>query len=144
MACSRVTFSIVCAVVSALSLRAETKRNSKDGLTYAWIFSGTYTMGCSLGDGECFDWEAPPHNVAVKKGFWIGQTEVTQRAYEKVMGTNPSRYRGPNLPVEQVSWFDALRYCEEVGMRLPSEIEWEYAARGGTRGPLYDLGPPQK
>ena len=109
MACSRVTFSILCAVVSALSLRAETKRNSKDGLIYVWIPPGTYTMGCSPGDGECFDWEAPRHNAAVKKGFWIGQTEVTQRAHEKEMGTNPSRYRGANLPVEQVGWFDAQR-----------------------------------
>ena len=96
-------------------------------------------MGCSPGDAQCFRWEAASHQVQIRRGFWIGQTEVTQRAYAAVMGTNPSRYRGLHRPVDQVSWFNARRYCEAVGMRLPTEEEWEYAARGGTAGPRYDL-----
>jgi formylglycine-generating enzyme required for sulfatase activity len=70
-----------------------TRVNPKDGLTYVWISSGTFMMGCSPGDSECYDNEKPSHRVTITKGFWIGQTEVTQAAYERVMqwgsGTAP-------------------------------------------------------
>lgn len=113
------------------------KVNPKDGLTYIWIAAGSFAMGCSAGDAECFGWEAPLHGVTVARGFWIGQTEVTQQAYRRVIGTNPSRYRGALLPVEQVGWDDARAYCQAVAMRLPTEAEWEYAARGGSAAPQY-------
>lgn len=113
------------------------KLNPRDDLTYIWIAPGTFAMGCSPGDKECFAWEKPAHEVKIDKGFWIGKTEVTQEAYQRVTGTNPSRYKGAHLPVEQIGWMEAQQYCEAVGMRLPTEAEWEYAAHGGDPAPRY-------
>jgi formylglycine-generating enzyme required for sulfatase activity len=87
-----------------------TVREWKDGLKYVWIDSGKFIMGCSPGDGECFDEEKPAHQVTITKGFWMGQTPVTQEAYRKVTGKSPSHFQGASLPVEQVSWDDALGY----------------------------------
>jgi dipeptidyl-peptidase-4 len=117
------------------------KTSQRGGLDYIWIPPGTFLMGCSRGDTECFKWEEAPHPVVIAKGFWIGRTEVTQKAWKQVMGTNPSRYRDPAFPVDQVSWFDASAYCEHIGMRLPTAQEWEYAARAGnTDGRYGDVG----
>lgn len=94
-------------------------------------------MGCADGAEGCFGWEPPPHLVKIEKGFWIGETEVTQQAYERVTGNNPSLYRGPRLPVEQIGWTEAHRFCASVGMRLPTEAEWEFAASGGKAESRY-------
>ena len=151
------------------------KVNPKDGLTYVWIPAGKFMMGCSAGDAACPADEKPAHEVTITKGFWIGQTEVTQKVFVKVARANPkflqmfqdtdsdnsyavvaegdinpSIFKGPDLPVEQLAWAVAQQYCEALGMRLPTEAEWEYAARAGsdkaTWGPLdkiawYDTAP---
>jgi formylglycine-generating enzyme required for sulfatase activity len=109
--------------------------NPRDGLKYVRIRPGEFQMGCGL--PECWGNETP-HRVRITREFWIGQTEVTQAAYVKVMKVpNPSDFKGENRPVENVSWNDAERYCREAGMRLPTEAEWEYAARAGSTEERY-------
>ena len=71
-----------------------TKVNEKDVMTYVWIPPVTFQMGCSSGDSECSAEEKPPHQVTITKGFWMGQTEVTQEAYQRVMGIAPSYFKG--------------------------------------------------
>lgn len=111
------------------------KVSPKDGLTYVWLPPGTFEMGCISGD--CLINELPHHKVTLTHGFWIGQTPVTQAAYQKVTGATPSKFKGETLPVENVTWDDAKAYCETVGMRLPTEAEWEYGARGGLEEARY-------
>jgi formylglycine-generating enzyme required for sulfatase activity len=113
------------------------KVNLKDSQTYVWIPPGSFAMGCSEEDADCFPIEKPSHEVTIAKGFWMGNTEVTQEAFEHVMGTNPSYFKGAQLPVEQVAWFEAEDYCGRVGLRLPTEAEWEYGARAGSTGSRY-------
>jgi formylglycine-generating enzyme required for sulfatase activity len=122
------------------------RENPKDGLKYVRIPPGSFRMGCSPGDSECFDEEKPPHPVRISKGFWIGQTEVTVGAFKrfahsagKTMPAEPDLMGGAlntgwnneATPMVKVSWDDAHAYCGWMGGRLPTEAEWEYAARGG-------------
>jgi formylglycine-generating enzyme required for sulfatase activity len=115
----------------------KTKVNLRDGLTYVWIVPGTFLMGCSPDDKFCLDVEKPAHEVTISRGFWLGQTQVTQAAYPKIAGSNPSHFHGEKLPVDGESFSDAAAYCARVDMRLPTEAEYEYAARAGSTSALY-------
>jgi len=130
------------AELSRVAAQERTKVNPGDGLTYVWISPGSFRMGCSPADSECAEDEKPAHAVTITKGFWIGQTPVTQAGYGKVVGANPSTYHGAQLPVEEVTWDDAKSYCDRVQMRLPTEAEWEFAARGSATGSRY--GPANR
>ncbi len=125
------------ALVSAHAKSSREKVNPRDGLRYVWINPGSYFTGCGPTDKECIGWERPRNRVVISTGFWIGKTEVTQAAYQRIMGVNPSRYKGARRPVEQVDWISARNYCAAVGMRLPSESEWEFAAAGSSPVPRY-------
>ena len=116
----------------------DAKVNPKDGLKYLWIPPGTFNAGCSPGDDECFEDEYPSRKTVLTHGFWLSQTEVTQAAFRNIMGYNTSVLEGDNLPVDSVSWVEADVYCRAIGGRLPSEAEWEWAARAGTTGARYD------
>jgi formylglycine-generating enzyme required for sulfatase activity len=111
-------------------------KGGPEGIVYVWVPPGTFWMGCSSGDTECESNE-PNREVQIAKGFWIGQTEVTQKVYEQVRGSNPSAFRGALRPVESVSWMQAREFCLTIGARLPYEDEWEYAARAGSKDSRY-------
>jgi formylglycine-generating enzyme required for sulfatase activity/energy-coupling factor transporter ATP-binding protein EcfA2 len=126
------------------TLNAESKNktrvNSVDGLVYVFIPPGNFVMGCSPGDTECDSNEKPPHAEQIAVGFWLGQTEVTQAAWKKVNGgANPSHFKSDLLPVENVDWNQAGAYCNAIGGRLPTEKEWEYAARAGSTASRYGV-----
>jgi serine/threonine-protein kinase len=123
------------------------RENPKDRLKYVWIPPGTFMMGCSPGDNECYENEKPSHRVTISKGFWVGQTEVTVGAYKRFAAATGrelpaapafnSAWANENMPIVNVSWDDAQAYCAWAGGRLLTEAEWEYAARGGSADARY-------
>ncbi len=97
---------------------------------------GSFEMGDTFGDGDSD--ERPVHSVTVSD-FCMGKTEVTQAQWQQIMGSNPSKFRGPERPVEKISWNDVQVFLDKLNRRtgknyrLPTEAEWEYAARSGGK-----------
>ena len=128
------------------------------------IDGGTFKMGCPANEPEGSNNEKPQHQVTVSS-FYMGKCQVTQKEYEKLMMTIRCHFKGENFPVENVSWYDAVEYCNRLsqeenlalaytingageaqtirwnrnanGYRLPTEAEWEFACRAGTTTPFY-------
>lgn len=114
------------------------------GMEFVLIPAGEFMMGCSDGDTECSEDEKPAHKVKITKPFYMGKYEVTQGQWKTVMENKPSKFKdcGENCPVETVSWNDVQEFIKKlndtstslgdrsVQYRLPTEAEWEYAARG--------------
>src|SRR5262249_16227156 len=112
-------------------------RNSLD-MEFVLIPAGTFQMGSN--DSDAYDNEKPVHMVRITQPFYLGKYEVTQGQWQAVMGRNPSQFTGaPNRPVENGSWDDVGEFVHRLNgreggvmYRLPTEAEWEYAARAGT------------
>ena len=113
-------------------------RDPTTGMEFVWIPKGCFMMGSPSSEQGRSSREGPVHEVCVD-GFWMGKYEVTQREWEHLMGNNPSRFKGSRNPVEMVSWNDAQSFIGKLNalgsghFRLPTEAEWEYAARAGTQ-----------
>ena len=117
----------------------------KDGISIEMVKveAGTFMMGATSEMKDPYNMEKPVHQVTLTNDYYMGKYEVTQALWEAVMGRNPSEYKGDNLPVEQVSWNDCQEFISKLNsltgrkFRLPTEAEWEYAARGGKKSRGY-------
>jgi formylglycine-generating enzyme required for sulfatase activity len=112
-------------------------RTNPTGIEFVLIPPGSFMMGSTNGDDD----QKPVHQVTINYSFYMGKYEITQAQWQQVMGNNPSNFKGGNLPVERVSWNDAIAFIARLNgqndgfrYKLPTEAEWEYACRAGTTG----------
>jgi formylglycine-generating enzyme required for sulfatase activity/serine/threonine protein kinase len=123
------------------AVKAGVEMTNSIGMKLMSIPPGKFMMGSPASEEQRKPSEHP-HEVEITKGFWLGKYEVTQDEYERLMGENPSQFKGPKLPVESVNWDDAKEFCRRLSEKegkkytLPSEAEWEYACRAGTKSPF--------
>jgi formylglycine-generating enzyme required for sulfatase activity len=115
-----------------------------EGVTLDMVLipGGSFMMGSLDSEAGRDSAEGPQHQVTLA-GFWMGKYPVTQAQYQAIMGNNPAKFKGDNRPVEQVSWNDAIEFCDRLSKKLgqpytlPSEAQWEYACRAGTTTPFH-------
>lgn len=129
----KLIFTIVCLIQSLI---VSASNNDIPEIEMVFVEGGTFTMGFDADETE-HAYETPKHEVTLHD-YKIGKYEVTQALWETVMGNNPSTFKGENLPVENVSWHDVQQFIKKLNkltgkhFRLPTEAEWEFAARGGN------------
>ncbi len=133
-------FLLVGALPSFAAASQKTFTNSI-GMEFVLIPAGTFLMGAARHFENADIDELPRHKVTITKPFYIGKYEVTQEQWVAIMGSNPSRFKGRRRPVENVSWNDVQKFIKKLNekekttkYRLPTEAEWEYAARAGEPG----------
>jgi formylglycine-generating enzyme required for sulfatase activity len=139
---SLVRFLIGLPVVLSVLAQSPNPAKSALGMEFVKIAPGEFVMGCSTADNDCAADEKPAHRVQITKAFEMGKYEVTQGQWQAIMGSNPSTIKGDDHPVETVSKNDAHDFLARLNAqndgykyRLPTEAEWEYAARAGTAEP---------
>lgn len=115
-------------------------------MEFVLISTGKFDMGSPANDTYSWESERPVHHVKIASAFYMGKYEITQKQWRDIMGTNPSDFKGDDLPVENVSWNEVQNFIQKLNQkeetnkyRLPSEAEWEYAARAGTTT-MYSFG----
>lgn len=148
---SRRTILIFILFSPLAAIHAQTFTVNGVSFTMINVEGGTFTMGATKEQGSSsYDWEKPAHCVTLSS-YSIGQTEVTQELWQAVMGNNPSYYKSDiSRPVEQVSWNDCQRFIRKLysltgqHFRLPTEAEWEFAARGGVNSLGYKFSGDMK
>jgi formylglycine-generating enzyme required for sulfatase activity len=134
----------ICFRVNATSGKMLITLPTGQSFTMIYVEGGSFVMGCTSEQSDCYYDERPTHRVMLDS-YYIGETEVTQELWRAVMGDNPSYFRGDEtkLPVEKVSWEDCQLFINKLNQltgknfRLPTEAEWEYAARGGKKSKSY-------